>query len=203
MISQIHGKVVELNLNSATILLGGFGVEVNLPLRSAANLVVGQEVSLFTNLVPREDSLTLYGFESTIDRELFKLLQTVTGVGPKVALSALAIFEAESIYQALANKDEALLEKIPGFGKKSVARLILELSDKAKQAINGDALSSANNIKSASVTLSEKEEQVIAGLVNLGFNSKIAGETVKRIVSQSPELDLGSVLKAALKDLAK
>ncbi len=113
MISQLQGKVVAANLTNATVMIGGVGFQVNLPLRISSQIKIGEEISLFTYLAVREDALTLYGFDSQYDCEIFTTLQTVSGIGPKAALSAVSIYDAGQIYEALASNDQNKLEKIP------------------------------------------------------------------------------------------
>jgi holliday junction DNA helicase RuvA len=198
VIAQLRGQVINVALPNVTILIGGFGLEVIVPLRLASTLKIGEEATLFTNLVVREDSLTLYGFARSEEVALFKLLQTVSGIGPKVALSAISVYEAVDIYRALANSDEKFLEKIPGLGKKGVQRLILELSTKAAAALLTDQNEKMNLPNSEG-----DDENIIAGIVGLGFNAKVASSALAAVRAGGVEMDLASTIKAVLVYLAK
>ena len=112
------GRVTNIALNSAVIEIGGVGLQVNIPVPFATSLRLNSEIQIHTNLVVREDSLTLYGFETAAGKNVFELLQKVSGIGPKVALSALSIYTPEQILNAIGNGNLAELERIPGLGKK-------------------------------------------------------------------------------------
>ena len=146
MIASVSGVVKAITLNSAVIEVGGVGILISLPARFAASLAVGKHVDIFTTLVVREDSLTLFGFERSAAREFFELLQTVSGIGPKVAQSALSIYEPEELAGAIASENSALLERIPGLGKKGAQRAVLELKEKVANL----KLSARSEVSSAS-----------------------------------------------------
>jgi len=168
MIASLTGVVKSVTAQSAVIEVGGVGILVQLTSRHGASLVVGRTASLHTTLLVREDSLTLFGFESIEERALFELLQTVTGIGPKVAQSALSIYESQEIQRAIAQENSGLLEKIPGLGKKGAARLVLELKDKVS-ATTG----SLPSIKS------EWRDQLLEALTGLGFSSRESSDAVE------------------------
>ncbi len=130
MIAQVSGTVIQLGPTSAVIEMGGFGVLALVSPNTAAELRVGQPATLATSLVVREDSLTLYGFASVDERELFELLQTATGVGPKLAQAALAVLSPDELRQAIATENLLTLTKVPGVGRKGAQRLVIELKDK-------------------------------------------------------------------------
>ena len=130
MIAMLTGQVRALTLNSAVIDVNGVGMLVQISPRLGSSLTLGATTTLFTTLIVREDSMNLFGFESISDRELFELLQTVSGIGPKVAQSALSVLDAPELIRAIATEKTAILEKIPGLGKKGAARIVLELKDK-------------------------------------------------------------------------
>jgi len=156
--------------------------------RHAAKLQLGTSTTLFTNLTVREDSLTLYGFENQNQREFFELLQTVSGIGPKVALSIIAAAEVVDISRAIVNEDLKRLQEIPGLGKKSAQRLVLDLKDKIK-------------IKSGKIN--DWASQVAQALESLGYSSKesskIAEQVASEMKSQSSEnVIVSEALKLAL-----
>jgi len=161
MIASLNGVVKAISSSSVVIEVGGVGMLVQISPRLAAAMQVGRSSSLFTPLRVREDSLTLYGFENVEERILFDLLQTVTGIGPKVAQSALNIYESPQLINAIFSADAALLEKIPGLGKKGAQRLILELKEKVVPT----------NATHSHPRSSWKDE-LIDALVTLGFSSK-------------------------------
>ena len=190
MIASLTGVVKSVTAQSAVIEVGGVGILVQLTSRHGASLVVGRTASLHTTLLVREDSLTLFGFESIEERALFELLQTVTGIGPKVAQSALSIYESQEIQRAIAQENSGLLEKIPGLGKKGAARLVLELKDKVS-ATTG----SIPSIKS------EWRDQLLEALTGLGFSSRESSDAVESVNEQYPDASdrsLETLLKFAL-----
>ncbi len=130
MISSVRGQVLSIGLDHAVIEVGGVGLAVQATPSTLASLRTGTEASLSTTLVVREDSLTLFGFADAEARELFRLLQTVSGVGPKLALAALAVLEPGQLKNALAEANIAVLTQVPGIGRKGAERLIIELRDK-------------------------------------------------------------------------
>jgi Holliday junction DNA helicase RuvA len=137
VIASISGQVKSVGVTNAVIEVGGVGILVNLSAKAAASLSIGKSVEIFTSLIVREDSLTLYGFNSIAAKELFETLQTVSGIGPKVSQSALSIYEPEELATAINTGDNDLLERIPGLGKKGAQRVILELKDKVVSAKAG------------------------------------------------------------------
>ena len=130
MIAQLTGTVIQLGPTSAVIEVGGFGVLVLCGPNTTALLRVGETATLSTSLVVREDSLTLYAFATVDERELFELLQTATGVGPKLAQAALAVLTPDELRSAIATENLVQLCKVPGVGRKGAQRLVIELKDK-------------------------------------------------------------------------
>lgn len=194
MIASLSGTVKATNASSAVIEVGGVGILVNISPRLSASLIVGLTTHLHTTLIVREDALTLYGFESATDRELFEVLQTVTGIGPKVAQSALSVFDAPEIVSAILNEKASTLEKIPGLGKKGAQRLILELKEKVKSfhsASNANASSHGN-----------WREQVSEALLGLGFNARETEEALELVAtnfgSSLGDTNVAALLKFAL-----
>ncbi len=169
------------------------GLQVFLSPRYATSLVVGTFVSLHTTLLVREDALTLFGFETAGDKELFELLQTVSGIGPKVAQSALSVYDAPELVHAIATGDLVLLERIPGLGKKGAARLVLELGEKVSEL-------SATSPKRAGS--SPWRLQIEGALTNLGFTQRESNEALDLIATEISEgldpTDIPSLLRRAL-----
>jgi len=196
MIASVSGVVKATTLNSAVIEVGGVGIQVSLPARFAASLVVGTHAEIFTTLVVREDSLTLFGFERSSSRDFFDLLQTVSGIGPKVAQSALSIYEPEELVSAIASENSAALERIPGLGKKGAQRTVLELKDKVS-----DLARTQNSGKSAKA---HWRTQLQSALIGLGFTARDAEATIDAVANdlgkKIDETDISELLKLALQN---
>jgi Holliday junction DNA helicase RuvA len=189
MISSVTGKVKGISSNSVVIEVGGVGILVNVPLRVIETLNIGNLVDLHTHLIVREDALTLYGFSEIADRNLFELLLTVTGVGPKVAQSILGVNPAAAVANMIKGNNLKSLEAIPGLGKKGAQRLVLELKDKlANYSIAG--ASSENQLK----------DQVESALQGLGYTPKESRLMVSQSLNQLPSenIDIASAIKLAL-----
>ena len=196
MIASVSGVVKATTLNSAVIEVGGVGLQVSLPARFAASLTVGTQTEIFTTLVVREDSLTLFGFDQASSRDFFELLQTVSGIGPKVAQSALSIYEPEEIASAISSENSAALERIPGLGKKGAQRAVLELKEKVS------SLSFAN--KSSEKGKSIWRDQLSSALIGLGFSSRDAQATIEAVSNELgasvDSTDIAQLLKLALQN---
>ena len=196
MIASVSGVVKATTLNSAVIEVGGVGLQVSLPARFAASLTVGTQAEIFTTLVVREDSLTLFGFDQARSRDFFELLQTVSGIGPKVAQSALSIYEPEEIASAISSENSAALERIPGLGKKGAQRAVLELKEKVS------SLSFAN--KSSEKGKSIWRDQLSSALIGLGFSSRDAQATIEAVSNELgasvDSTDIAQLLKLALQN---
>jgi holliday junction DNA helicase RuvA len=189
MISSVTGKVKGISSNSVVIEVGGVGILVNVPLRVIETLSIGNLVDLHTHLIVREDALTLYGFSELVDRNLFELLLTVTGVGPKVAQSILGGNPAAAVADMIKGNNLKSLEAIPGLGKKGAQRLVLELKDKlANYSIAG--VSGASQLK----------DQVESALQGLGYTPKESRLMVSQSLNQLPteNVDIASAIKLAL-----
>ncbi len=191
MIASLSGKVKATTPNSAVIDVGGVGILVQIAPRLAASLNVGVTAHLHTMLIVREDSLTLFGFENQQDRELFEILMSVTGIGPKVAQSALSVYDAQEIVSAIVNDKPVVLERIPGLGKKGAQRLILELKEKVKSL----------NI-SSSMRAAGWRDQVSEALMGLGFTSRDTDDALDLVSSHFGSdvgtTDISALLKFAL-----
>ena len=196
MIASVSGVVKATTLNSAVIEVGGVGIQVSLPARFAAALVVGTHADIFTTLVVREDSLTLFGFDRSNSRDFFELLQSVSGIGPKVAQSALSIYEQEELASAIASENSAALERIPGLGKKGAQRTVLELKDKVSDL--------ARNQSTGSSSKSHWRTQLQSALIGLGFTARDAEATIDSVASdlgaKVDETDISELLKLALQN---
>ena len=189
MIAQLTGTAAHVGATSAVVDVNGVGMHVQCTPGTLAGIRHGQQVTLHTQLVVREDSLTLFGFGTAGERDAFETLQSVQGVGPKLALAMLAVHPPEQLAAAVAAGDRAALERVPGVGAKVAARLLLELGGKLvldpPAAQSGDA-----------------RGQVVEALVSLGWNAKSASAAVDA-VADGPvaEADVAPTLRAALQKL--
>jgi Holliday junction DNA helicase RuvA len=193
MIASLSGVVKQLSLNSAVIEVGGVGILLSLPARFAASLVVGAHVEVQTSLVVREDSLTLYGFETLASRDCFELLQTVSGIGPKVAQSALSIYDPQELASAISSANASALERIPGLGKKGAARTVLELKDK---------MSDISQLTGSLSSRTQWRVQLGNALISLGYSQRESDQTIETLASdlgsKIEEKSISQILKLAL-----
>jgi len=194
MISSISGSVKSTSINSLVVEVGGVGLLLQVPIRIAAKMQVGERVSFHTYLIVREDALTLYGFTEIVDRDFFELLLSVTGIGPKVAQSILANSDAGSIANAIITSNLKSLEAVPGLGKKGAQRLVLELKDKAAAFASGKS--------GSDLTISNQVENALQGL---GYSNKEAIAMLNQVMKDEEieGLSVGQVLKLALKSGGK
>ncbi|TCC48582.1 Holliday junction branch migration protein RuvA [Kribbella capetownensis] len=199
MIAFVRGPVAAIGVDSAVIEVGGVGLQVFCHPGTLAGLRPGQEARVSTSMVVREDSLTLYGFADDDEKSLFELLQTASGVGPKLAQAALAVLSPDQLRQAVASEDLAVLVKVPGIGKKGAQRIVLELKDKIgapSKTVTGRPLQSAEAWR----------DQVHAGLVGLGWSTRDAEDAVTAVsplAADNPNPSVPDLLRAALRVLSK
>ncbi|WP_412100629.1 Holliday junction branch migration protein RuvA [Corynebacterium aurimucosum] len=198
MIASLRGTVLDIQLDHAVLECAGVGYKVLATPAMLGTLQRGEEARVMTTLVVKEDSMTLYGFTSQDDRDMFHVLQTVSGLGPKLALAALSVMSAGDLAQAIAGEEAARLQKIPGVGKRVAQRLILELKDKVKAfaPTEGADLSAAVPAAAGPVV-----EDVVEALIGLGFTDKMARPVVESVVAEQPDAVTPVVLRAALSQL--
>lgn len=180
MIASVRGTVLAIALDHAVIEVGGVGFAVRTTPSTLAALRRGEQATLATTLVVREDSLTLFGFATPAAKELFELVQSVSGVGPKIALALLAVLEPDELRQALASGDTAALMRAPGIGRKGAERLILELKDKV-----GPAAASGPAVPGG--TGSARTTQLVDALAGLGFTAKQAADAVAEVTADADD----------------
>lgn len=174
MIASVRGRVAAVAPDSAVVEVGGVGLAVHCTPATLAGLRVGTETRLATSLVVREDSLTLYGFADDDAKHLFELLQTASGVGPRLAQAVLAVHHPDTVRKAIANGDAATLTRVPGIGKKGAERMILELRDRVGPVVVGEADPSG-------VLAGAWTEQVRSALVGLGWTAGQADQAVAAV----------------------
>ena len=198
MIASIRGTVTEIGLDRCVVETGGVGVLVHATPAALAGLRRGTEGMLHTELVVREDSLTLYGFDSPEARALFLTVQTVSGVGPRLALAILATLEPDSLIRALGTEDVKALTRVPGVGKRTAERMVLELKDKVGPVPGPGGAPAAG----VSVPASAASE-VAQALEGLGFSAAEAEKTAGAVLEADPDLGPAEALRSALRSLGK
>lgn len=192
MIAALRGNVLSIEPTAAVIEAGGVGYAVQATPATLAGLRLGQEAFVHTSLVVREDSMTLFGFADADEREVFDALQTVSGVGPKLALTILATLTPDQLRQAVANADIAALTRVSGVGKKGAQRLVLEIGAKLGPRRGGDLEAPSSNARSG---------DVVAALVGLGFSERDAESAFSQVEKATPEAEVPELLRASLKIL--
>jgi Holliday junction DNA helicase RuvA len=201
MIAFVKGQVEALTLTSAVVEVGGVGMQVWCTPGTLAALRVGDRATVHTSLVVREDSLTLYGFASTDERDVFELLQTASGIGPKLAQAMLAVHDPDTLRRAVSTEDLAALTAVPGIGRKGAQRIVLELKDRLGPPVAAMGSATGNGQPDA-----PWRDQVRTALVGLGWSVRDAEGALDKIspdVADTPDVDVAVVLKAALRTLSK
>ena len=198
MISLLNGIVRSISQEKAIVEVGGVGLSVSITGPTSANLNLGASVQLFTTLIVREDSLTLFGFLDDESRSTFELVQTVSGIGPKVALAIMGAHTPDSLARAIAQEDIKAIEKVPGIGRKGAQRLILELKGKISHFGGAERLQSHQPLW---------REQLTSALVSLGFSAKDSDSAINAVLASYAEdgtdpatVDLSELLKKTLQN---
>jgi Holliday junction DNA helicase RuvA len=197
MIAFVRGQVAEVTLNSAVLEVGGVGLELMCTPNTLATLRTGHVATLPTSMVVREDSLTLFGFVDDDEKQVFELVQTASGVGPKLAQAMLAVLTPDAVRRAVAGDDVRTLTAVPGIGQKGAQRIILELKDRIGAPVSGSTTVRA--------TVSEPwRDQVQQGLVGLGWAARDADKAIEAVADQAGERpDVAALLRAALRTLSR
>jgi Holliday junction DNA helicase RuvA len=197
VIAFVRGEVAAVTLTSAVVEVGGVGLELMCTPNTLASLRTGQQATLPTSMVVREDSLTLFGFADEDEKQVFELVQTASGVGPKLAQAMLAVLTPDAVRRAVAGDDVRTLTTVPGIGQKGAQRIILELKDR----IGVPVASSAGGVPQ----LTEPwRQQVQQGLVGLGWSAKDADKAIDAVSDHAGEQpDVASLLRAALRTLSR
>ena len=193
MIAHIQGKLVEKTPTEVVIDCNGVGYHVNISLHTYSLLPQVETIKLFTYLQIKEDAHTLFGFVEKSEREIFKMLLSVSGIGASIARTMLSSLEPKQIIQALAVGDIAAIQSIKGIGNKTAQRAILDLKDKVLKLYDLDEVSmTANNTN---------KDEALSALEVLGFNKKLAEKVVEKLAAAQPEASVESLIKQALKNL--
>ncbi|MBL8103388.1 MAG: Holliday junction branch migration protein RuvA [Anaerolineales bacterium] len=177
MIATLRGEISQIEENALIVEVGGVGMRVFVPAPMRTNAKAGEMMFMFTHLVVREDALTLYGFESQADRDLFNILLGVDGVGPKVALSVLSTLTIDTIQRAIFADEADLLSKVPGVGKKTAQKMALHLKDKLKPT---DALAKL-------AAMADYDSEVLAALTALGYSVVEAQAAIQSLPKDAPK----------------
>jgi holliday junction DNA helicase RuvA len=201
VIASVRGPVAHVGLDHVVVEVGGVGMLVHTTPATASGCRRGSEASLATSLVVREDSLTLYGFSAPAERDMFEVVQTVSGVGPRLALAMLSVMGPDQLAVALSSGDTKALTTIPGIGAKSAERLVLELRDKVG-AVRGGGTTPTGGPSTGPGGREPWRGQVTEALVGLGWSAKQAGDAVERVAVSAPaDADIAAYLRLALREL--
>ncbi|MBD3863982.1 MAG: Holliday junction DNA helicase RuvA [Olleya marilimosa] len=193
MITHIQGKLVEKNPTDVVIDCNGVGYKLNISLHTYSQIPDQENLKLYTHLQIREDAHTLYGFASTSERELFRLLISVSGIGANTARTMLSSLTPKQIREGIAVDDVALIQSIKGIGVKTAQRVIIDLKDKILKIYDIDEVS---------VTQSNtNKDEALSALEVLGFAKKQAEKVLDKIVKDQPEANVETIIKLALKNL--
>jgi len=193
MIAHLQGKLVEKNPTEVIIDCNGVGYHVNISLHTYSLLPNSEAIKLFTYLQIKEDSHTLFGFVEKSEREIFKMLLSVSGIGASIARTMLSSLEPKQIIQAIASADVNTIQKIKGIGGKTAQRVILDLKDKVLKLYDLDEISMIQN--------NTNKDEALSALEVLGFVRKSSERVVEKIVKENPEATVESIIKLALKNL--
>jgi Holliday junction DNA helicase RuvA len=200
LIAFVKGTVADVTLTSAVLDVSGVGLELNCTPATLATLREGQQVKLPTTMVVREESLTLFGFLDEDEKAVFELLQTASGVGPKLAQAMLAVHSPDDLRRAVGHEDVRALTAVPGIGQKGAQRIILELKDRIGAPVGAAATRTA-------ATPAQEDAwrgQVRAGLVGLGWSVKEADTAMDAVAPDHGEpVDVAALLRGALRTLSR
>jgi Holliday junction DNA helicase RuvA len=203
MIAHLNGLVAAVGLDGAVIEVGGVGLRVQCTPDTLAHLKPGEQARVATSLVVREDSLTLFGFGTDDERNVFELLQTASGIGPRIALAMLAVHSPDALRRAVAAEDIKTLTMVPGIGTKGAQRIVLEMKDRLGAPNDTAAANGAASARRGAA--SSWRDQVTTGLVNLGWSARDADVAVTAVEAESDGQtpDVATALRAALRKLSR
>lgn len=193
MITHIEGKLVEKNPTDVVIDCNGMGYFINVSLHTFGQIPDKEHLKLYTYLQVKEDSHTLYGFTTKTEREIFKLLISVSGVGTMTARTMLSSLSPDQVKDAIASGDVAVIQSVKGIGAKTAQRVILDLKDKVLKVYGIDEVSVTQN--------NTNKSEALSALEVLGFNKKQSEKVIDRLISQQPNANVETLIKDALKNL--
>ena len=206
MIASLRGEGLTIGLDHAVFECAGVGYKVLATPPTLGTLRRGEEARVLTHMAVKEDAITLFGFTDSDDRDMFLQLQSVSGLGPKLALAALSVMGSRELADAIAGAEGKRLQKIPGVGKRMADRLVVELKDKVAafttpvDAAAGDG-GSAPAAPGQAAGAGPVNDQVVEALVGLGFPEKQAAAAVAAVMAEQPEADTSTLLRAALSQI--
>jgi len=216
VISHLAGTVCAISPEGAVIEVGGVGLLVQCTPGTLATLRAGGQARVATSLVVREDALTLFGFATDDERDVFVLLQTASGIGPRLALAMLAVFTPDALRRAVATEDVAALTRVPGIGRKGAQRIVLELAGRLGAPGTGSPTDVGGVVLSRFGSPAPWREQVRTGLVNLGWQTRDADQAIAAVEADlaaaaeagdpgvpPAEADAAAMLRAALRKLSR
>ncbi len=193
MITQIRGRLVEKNPTYVVVDCSGVGYLLHVSLQTFSSLPTEENIRLYTHLSIREDAHTLYGFITKTEREVFKLLISVSGVGPSIARTMLSSMSSEEVQNAIASDNVALIQSVKGIGAKTAQRVIVDLKDKILKTFDVDEVSLTSN--------NTNKEEALSALEVLGFNRRQSEKVVTAILKVTPNETVELLIKKALKNL--
>jgi len=193
MITHLQGRLVEKNPTDVVIDCNGVGYLVNISLHTFSQIPTTENVKLYTHLLVKEDSHTLYGFSGQTEREIFRLLISVSGVGASIARTMLSSLSPEQVKEAIASEDIVTIQSVKGIGSKTAQRVVLDLKDKILKVYGLEDVSA--------VSSNTNKNEALSALETLGFARKQAEKVCDKIVSQYPEASVEIIIKQALKNL--
>lgn len=193
MIGYLTGKKISLKPTHLILDVNGVGYSVYITLTTFEEITDKEIISLFIHTNVKEDSITLYGFFTETEKQMFELLISVSGVGPKIALSILSGIRVDDLRYALQSGDVSRIIAVPGIGKKTAERLALELRNKVADIVEQEGTTPASTIRT----------EAVSALSTLGYNLKQAEKTVREILAEKPDIDIEELLKEALSNLSK
>ena len=193
MIAHIQGKLVEKTPTEVVIDCGGVGYHINISLHTYSLLPNSDQIKLFTYLQVKEDSHSLFGFFEKSEREIFKMLLSVSGIGASIARTMLSSLEPKQIIQAIASGDVGTVQSIKGIGNKTAQRVILDLKDKVIKLYDLDEVSMVQN--------NTNRDEALSALEVLGFVRKTSEKVIEKIIKEEPDASVESIIKKALKSL--
>lgn len=193
MIAHLQGKLVEKNPTEVVIDCGGVGYRVNISLHTFSLIPNADFIKLYTHLQIKEDAHTLFGFAEKSEREIFRMLLSVSGIGANIARTMLSSIEPKQIINAIASGDVGVIQSIKGIGSKTAQRVILDLKEKVLKLYDLDEVSVVQN--------NTNRDEALSALEVLGFVRKASEKVVEKIVKEDPEATAETIIKKALKSL--
>jgi len=193
MITHIQGRLVEKNPTEVIIDCNGVGYFVNISLHTFSQLPSSENIKLYTHLLVREDAHTLYGFSGKTEREIFRMLLSVSGIGANIARTMLSSLSPKQVMEALANEDVVTIQSVKGIGTKTAQRAVLDLKDKIIKVYGLDEVSANSS--------NTNKNEALSALETLGFARKQVEKVLDKILNQNPEVPVEEIIKQALKNL--